>query len=119
VPPAIRLRNSPCVTRLISIVGHLAGALPPGSFLVVNHATNVIYGEASDQAVALWNEFGTPPITLRSPQQIGRFFDGLELLEPGVVSCSYWRPETTAWGTPEAVDEFCGVACKPLPAAGE
>jgi hypothetical protein len=53
-------------------------------------------------------------MTLRSPQQIARFFDGLVLLEPGVVSCSRWRPDPAPEaGQPAEVDEFCGVAGKP------
>jgi hypothetical protein len=52
-------------------------------------------------------------MTLRSPQQIARFFDGLDLLEPGVVSCSRWRPPPSqVGGQPAEVDEFCGVARK-------
>jgi uncharacterized protein YbjT (DUF2867 family) len=66
---------------------------------------------------AHWNWVGTPSMTLRSPQQIARFFDGLDLLEPGVVSCSRWRPGTSPLGgQPPEVDEFCGVARKPKPA---
>jgi hypothetical protein len=95
-----------------AIVDRLIDALAPGSFVAINHATNVIHGTASDEAARLWNQFGTPPITLRSPDQIARFFDGLWLVEPGIVSCSRWRPEATAW-MPAKVDEFCGVAQKP------
>ncbi len=53
-------------------------------------------------------------MTLRTPQQIARFFDGLDLLPPrGVVSCSRWRPDPTPSGEqPAEVDEFCGVARK-------
>jgi hypothetical protein len=96
-----------------AIVDRLIDALAPGSFLAINHATNIIHGQASDHATRLWNEFGTPPITLRTPTQIGRFFDGLWLVEPGIVSCSRWRPETISWIEPAEVDEFCGLARKP------
>jgi hypothetical protein len=73
------------------IVDRLKGALAPGSHLVINHATNAVYGEASDEDVRHWNQFGEPKITLRSPDEIARFFAGRTLLEPGVVSCSRWR----------------------------
>ena len=67
-----------------------------------------------EEAVRHWNQVGTPPMTLRSPQQIARFFDGLDLLGPGVVSCSCWRPDPSRWAEqPAEVDEFCGVARKP------
>ena len=100
-----------------SIVRRLTAALVPGSFLAINHSTSAVSGAAMEEAVAHWNQVGTPPMTLRSPQQIARFFDGLDLLEPGVVSCSRWRPDISPLGgQPPEVDEFCGVARKPKPA---
>jgi S-adenosyl methyltransferase len=100
------------------IVRHLVSALAPGSFLAINHSTSAVHGAAMEEAVAHWNRVGTPSMTLRTPEQITRFFDGLDLLPPGVVSCSRWRPDLTlAGGQPAEVDEFCGVARKP-PAPG-
>jgi hypothetical protein len=96
----------------LQIVGRLKDSLPAGSYLVVNHATNAVYGQASDDAVAHWNQFGKPSITLRPVDEITRFFDGFELLEPGVVSCSRWRPGVADPDSVE-VDEFAGVARKP------
>ena len=91
------------------IVDRLKGALAPGSYLVINHATNAVYGEASDEGVRHWNQFGKPKITLRSPDEIARFFAGWTLLEPGVVSCSRWRPGAIDETSTE-VDEFGGIA---------
>ena len=91
------------------IVDRLKGALAPGSYLVINHATNAVYGEASDEGVRHWNQFGKPKITLRSPDEIARFFAGWTVLEPGVVSCSRWRPGAVDETSPE-VDEFGGMA---------
>ena len=48
----------------------------------------------------------------RSKAQLLTYFDGLELLEPGVVTCTKWRPEP---GDPTAetdVYQFCGLARK-------
>jgi O-methyltransferase involved in polyketide biosynthesis len=96
------------------IVRQLMAALAPGSYLAINHSTSAIHGAAMEEAVKHWNQVGTPPMTLRSPEQIARFFDGLDLLEPGVVSCSRWRASISELGgDPPEVDEFCGVACKP------
>jgi hypothetical protein len=96
----------------LRIVGRLKDSLPSGSYLVVNHATNAVYGAASDDAVRHWNQFGKPSITLRPVAEIARFFDGFDLLAPGVVSCSRWRPGTADESGVE-VDEFAGVARKP------
>jgi O-methyltransferase involved in polyketide biosynthesis len=100
-----------------AIVRRLVAALAPGSFVAINHSTSAVHGVAMEEAVAHWNRVGTPPMTLRTPQQIAGFFDGLDLLEPGVVSCSRWRPGLTPLGgQPAEVDEFCGVARKPAAA---
>jgi hypothetical protein len=94
------------------IVDRLKLSLPTGSYLVVNHATNAVYGATSDDAVRHWNQFGRPTVTLRPVADIARFFDGFELLPPGVVSCSRWRPGAADADSVE-VDEFAGVARKP------
>jgi hypothetical protein len=97
-----------------SIVNRLVEVVPSGSYLVISHSTNVIHGAASDEAVGRWNKFGKPPVTLRGPGQIARFLDGLELLEPGVVSTPRWRPAVAGTGSgPREVDQFCAVARKP------
>ena len=96
-----------------SIVRHFLDALPSGSYLVLSHTITSPAMPDVDAAVAFWNEHGTPKLTQRTPEQILRFFDGLELLEPGVVSCSRWRPETTPWGEPNEVAMFGGIGRKP------
>jgi hypothetical protein len=108
------LHHIPGTEEAYSIVRRLVAALAPGSFVVINHSTSAVHGAAMEEAVAHWNKVGTPSMTLRSPQQIARFFDGLDLLAPGVVSCSRWRPDPSPQeGRPAEVDEFCGVARKP------
>jgi S-adenosyl methyltransferase len=108
------LHHIPGTEEAYSIVRQLVAALAPGSFVVINHSTSAVHGAAMEEAVAHWNRVGTPSMTLRSPEQISRFFDGLDLLAPGVVSCSRWRPDLSSLDKPPAeVDEFCGVARKP------
>jgi hypothetical protein len=75
----------------------------------VSHSARVRMAEA----IRHWNEFGTPPWIHRTPQQIAALFDGLELVEPGVVSCTRWRPETTPNGVPDEMDLFVAVGQKP------
>lgn len=94
-----------------AIVDRLVSALPSGSYLVINDGTNVINPAARDAATRASIEAGTPYIA-RHPDQIAGFFHGLDLVEPGVVSSSLWRPDSDA-GVPAVVDVFCGVAKKP------
>jgi hypothetical protein len=94
------------------IVRRLVATLPSGSFLVVNDGTNVINPQARNAATQASIDAGTPYIS-RSPQDIAGYFEGLELVEPGVVSSPRWRPDLGSNSDlPAEVDVFCGVARK-------
>ncbi|MGP3633655.1 SAM-dependent methyltransferase [Streptomyces sp. 24-1644] len=95
-----------------AVVRRLLDALPAGSHLVLSHTVTSPSMPDVDAAVAFWNEHGTPRLTQRTPEAVGRYFDGLELLEPGVVSCSRWRPDEEAGPAPEEVAMFCAVGRK-------
>jgi S-adenosyl methyltransferase len=94
-----------------SIVQRLVGAVSSGSYLTINDGTDT--SEEVVEAARIWNESANPTYHLRSPDRIARFFDGLELVEPGVVSPSRWRPEPSPSGLPAEIDSFCGVGRKP------
>ncbi|SIO88016.1 SAM-dependent methyltransferase [Nocardiopsis sp. JB363] len=95
------------------IVGDLVAALPSGSHVVITHSTDATTGPAMREAVRQWNEASSNPITLRAPDDVARFFDGLDLVEPGLVPITRWRPNPTDVGEPRDVDEFGAVARKP------
>jgi O-methyltransferase involved in polyketide biosynthesis len=95
------------------IVGQLVDALPSGSHLVFCDSTEVYQPKAMRAMVEHWNETSDNPRTNRSPEQLARFFDGLDLLEPGLLSVAQWRPEQTDAHLPTEVDSFGGVARKP------
>ncbi|WP_189955052.1 SAM-dependent methyltransferase [Streptomyces alanosinicus] len=92
------------------LVRQLTDRLPKGSHLVLSHTVTHPAMPDVDEAVTFWNEHGTPRLTQRTPKDVVRFFDGLDLLEPGVVSCSRWRPEHGHGAEPEEVAMFGGVA---------
>ncbi len=94
------------------IVGRLVEALPSGSHVVLCDDTEVLDPEGMRTMIEQWNEAGDNPRVNRSPEQLARFFDGLELVDPGVVSVSRWRPGPAGTEGPE-VDDFGGVARKP------
>jgi O-methyltransferase involved in polyketide biosynthesis len=99
-------------TQAGQIVDHLLGALASGSYLAMTHPTTEVHGEEVAEAMRQWNASGAAPICARSRQELARFFDGLELLEPGVVSSSQWRPDPSD-PAPAEVAEFCAVGRKP------
>jgi O-methyltransferase involved in polyketide biosynthesis len=94
-----------------AIVRQLMDALPDGSYLVIAHGCDDFNKEELAEAIRFWNENAKPPIVYRSEPEIVRLFEGYELLEPGVVSCSRWRPEPRDLEGPE-VNQFAGVARK-------
>jgi hypothetical protein len=91
-----------------SIVSQLMEGVPSGSYLTMNDGTDT--SEEVVEAARIWNLSANPTYHLRSPDRVARFFDGLELVEPGVVSPPQWRPES---GSPAAIDSFCGMGRKP------
>lgn len=94
------------------IARRVMAAVPSGSFLVLTHPTfdDEVGGAGQIPAMEFWNENATPPITARGGADIASFFEGLELLEPGLVSCSVWRAESDS---PVAVPQYGAVAVKP------
>jgi S-adenosyl methyltransferase len=96
-----------------AVVGRLLDALSSGSYLIMSHPTAEVRGEAVEESVRLWNSTGAAPVRTRSRHQLITFFNRLELLEPGVVSCSRWRPEPSDLGVPAEVHYYCGVGRKP------
>jgi hypothetical protein len=73
------------------IVATLMDAVPPGSYLALSHVASDIDPEQIAEATARLNQLSRQHFTLRDHGQVLRFFDGLELLEPGVVRVEEWR----------------------------
>lgn len=94
-----------------TIVRRLVEAVPSGSYLALYDGTNT--DPAYVQALGGYNKGGGVPYIPRSPEQIEDFFAGLEVLEPGVVSVSAWRAESSRWGAAPEVACWGGLARKP------
>src|SRR5262249_9085815 len=92
-----------------SVVSQLVSALPEGSYLALTHSTAEIHGELMLEVMRQVNERGGTPIIARTRRELVRFFDGVELLDPGVVTCSLWRPDPIEVGTQAEVYLFGGV----------
>ncbi|MFK0172132.1 SAM-dependent methyltransferase [Streptomyces sp. NPDC090306] len=91
------------------IVATLRDALPAGSFLVLSHATDDFADRSEAQAVYTK---ATATLNLRSRDRIERFFEGFDLVEPGLAQVPYWRPEGTPPEESESIGFYGGVARK-------
>ncbi|MDJ1132884.1 SAM-dependent methyltransferase [Streptomyces iconiensis] len=95
-----------------AVTARLLDALPAGSYLALNDGSTT--DPAYLEAIARFNSgSGAVPYTPRTPGEIEGFFEGLELLEPGVVSCPRWRPEALPFGEPPQIAVHGGLARKP------
>lgn len=93
-------------------VAALVAALAPGSYLVMTHLTAELHTDAVHAALRIYNATGAAPTRSRTRAELAGFFDGLQLLEPGVVSCTRWRPDPAEPVPAADVAQFCGVARK-------
>jgi hypothetical protein len=97
------------------IVARLLDVVPSGSYLVVSHLAADIQAEEMAKAAEHLNEAMEEPWIPRPHAQVARFFDGLDLVDPGVVQVDLWRPSAPAaptggeWTNPL----YVGVGRKP------
>ena len=89
-----------------SIVNKVMDAAPSGSYLVLWDGTDTT--PAVVEGAERLAQSGGVPYILRSPAEIGSLFDGLELVEPGLVQITNWHPD----GEPEWLDAYGAVARK-------
>jgi S-adenosyl methyltransferase len=75
-----------------AIVNSLLAAVPPGSYLAISHPAADIETEAMAQMAERLNKLMAEKVTFRTRPEVARFFDGLELVEPGMVRVQEWRP---------------------------
>jgi hypothetical protein len=94
------------------LVRHLMAAVPAGSYLVISHPAADIQATAMAGMATRLNQLMAQRVKPRTKAEVTAFFDGLDLVEPGVIRCPEWRPDrpedaagkSTMWG---------GVAEKP------
>jgi Protein of unknown function (DUF574). len=96
-------------------VATLRDALAPGSLLILTHASFDGIPVPQEQAggtVGVYRDIRNP-LVMRSRDEVARFFDGLAMVEPGLVSMPHWRPDTPPeQEDPYAFSGFAGVGRK-------
>jgi hypothetical protein len=101
------------------LVGRLLSALPSGSALALSHCTPDFDPATWQKVTDIYTNAGTP-VQFRSEKDVSRFFDGLQLLDPGISVGHRWRPDTPAGDSVTAepptdaeVSLWTGVGIKP------
>lgn len=93
------------------IVAEFIDAVPPGSYLVLSHATHDVQPESASRAREIYQRASAPLIT-RTKQEIAALLDGLEPVDPGLVFVTEWRPVQKVLN-PERSGLYAAVARKP------
>ena len=103
-----------------AVVSRLMHAVPAGSFLAISVPASDIQPEAQAAwARRIAPDFPGHTLALRSQAEVTRFFDGLELLAPGVVPVNQWRPVPDNTGPTRALPTWGAVGRKPLSMCSE
>ena len=97
------------------IVAGLMDAVRPGSYLVISHPAADIQAEAMARMARGLNQRQREgeQVRFRAEAEVLRFFDGLDLVEPGLVQPHRWRPGPGTFAPRHDVTAWCGVARKP------
>jgi SAM-dependent methyltransferase len=96
-----------------AVVRRLVDELAPGSYLIITHLASDIF-DGITGVEATFRKSGSS-LRARAEAEVAGFFNGLELLEPGLVPCNLWRPNGTAVEVGEAdfrVPVWSGVGVK-------
>lgn len=94
------------------IVRTLVEALPSGSMVTITHPCSDVDTAGTAEAARQFNDRAAERVTLRSKDEVARFFDGLELVEPGIVQVQSWRPDSELESTLHTA-VWAGIARKP------
>jgi hypothetical protein len=95
-----------------AIVARLLDAVPSGSYLALSHlGTELLVEERQRELADIGDRMTQQEFTYRSREQIARFFEGADLVEPGIVRVEGWRPEPGVGGTSRSA-LWCAVGRK-------
>jgi S-adenosyl methyltransferase len=94
------------------IMGEMLDATVPGSYLALTQPAKDINADQVAEGARRYNAQVTTPQTRRTYAETLRFFDGMEVIPPGLVQCHRWRPDPGAIGLEENVSAYGGVARK-------
>jgi len=96
----------------LRIMGEMLDGTVAGSYLALTQPAKDVNADQVAEGARRYNEHVKTPQTRRTYAETLRFFDGMEVVPPGLVQCHRWRPATGAVGLEENVSAYGGVARK-------
>jgi hypothetical protein len=98
-----------------AIVASLVGSLASGSYLAISHLARDVHSAEMTETFDRLNQQMSESVVLRTQAQVSAFFDGLEVIDPGVVQLPLWRPDpdNQRAGANRPLPMWCAVGRKP------
>jgi hypothetical protein len=95
------------------LIWRMMADLAPGSYLVIAHAASDIQASTAAAMAQSYNATSSLTITPRDRDTVGRFFDGLEMVGPGLMPLDPWRGSGPASTAESGLSCYCGIGRKP------
>jgi trans-aconitate methyltransferase len=95
------------------LIARMMADLAPGSYLVIAHAASDIQAPIAAAMAASYNATSSLTITPRDQATVARFFDGLEMVSPGLTPLDQWRESGPVSAADAGLSCYCGIARKP------
>jgi trans-aconitate methyltransferase len=95
------------------LISGMMADLAPGSYLVIAHAASDIQASTAAAMAKSYNATSSLTITPRDRATVARFFDGLEMVGPGLMPLDQWRGSGPASTADSGLSCYCGIARKP------
>ena len=94
-------------------IATILDAMPSGSYLVISHATGDFWPQDRVDLANATNKAHNVEFRFRNHDEVSRFFTGLDLVEPGIVPVTQWRPDGGPTADPQDSNLWAGVGRKP------
>jgi trans-aconitate methyltransferase len=95
------------------LISRMMADLAPGSYLVIAHAASDIQASTAAAMAQSYNATSSLTITPRDRATVARFFDGLEVVGPGLMPLDQWRGSGPATTAESGLSCYCGIGRKP------
>ena len=95
------------------LISRMMADLAPGSYLVIAHAASDIQAGTAAAMAQSYNATSSLTITPRDGATVARFFDGLEMVSPGLMPLDQWRGSGPATTAESGLSCYCGIGRKP------
>jgi len=95
------------------MISRMMADLAPGSYLVIAHAASDIGASTAAAMARSYNAASALTITPRDGATVARFFDGMEMVGPGLIPLAQWAESSQGTTAGSGLSCYCGIARKP------